>query len=55
MKFWISCHKFTVQVNTDARDVIIDAAPIVQRFKGQHVVSLLRWAKGLGGLKWERM
>jgi hypothetical protein len=52
-KHWISCNKFTVEVETDARDVVIRAAPIVRRFQGQPLANLLSWASDLGGLKHE--
>ena len=53
MKHWVSCTKFTVQVDTDERDIIVWAAPIVRKFSGQPLGFLLRWAKGLGGLRCE--
>jgi len=47
--WWVSCHKFTVKVCIrDER--IIDAAPIVRRFKGQPLDNLLSWMKSVGGL-----
>lgn len=50
MKHWISCSKLTVRVLT--RDgIIISAAPIVAKFKGQPLANLLRWAEKFGGLK----
>ena len=51
MKHWISCVKFTVEVETDARDKIIHAAPIVRKFQGQSLGNLLAWARKLGGLQ----
>jgi hypothetical protein len=53
MKHWVSCNKFTVQVNTDERGIITWAAPVVHRFQGQPLTFLFRWAKGLGGLRHE--
>jgi hypothetical protein len=50
---WVSCVKFTVQVDTNAQGVITRAAPIVRKFEGQPLANLLRWAKGLGGLRYE--
>jgi hypothetical protein len=49
MRHWVSCSKFTVQVNTDANDKIIWAAPIVRKFVGQPLANLLSWAMTLGG------
>ncbi len=43
MKFWVSCDRFTVRVDTDDRDIITFAAPIVRRFIGQPFVNLARW------------
>jgi hypothetical protein len=53
-KWWISCRKFTVQVNTVA-GVITRAAPIVAKFKGQPLDNLKRWAEKFGDLRVERM
>lgn len=53
-KWWISCLKFTVQVNVKD-GVIVNAAPVVTKFKGQPLSNLLRWAAKLGGLQTHRM
>jgi hypothetical protein len=52
---WVSCNKFTVQVETKGPEhMIVTAAPIVWRFVGQPLDNLLRWAdRRFGGLKWE--
>lgn len=44
-RWWISSERFTVQVNTDERGIIVWAAPIVRRFVGQPLANLARWAK----------
>lgn len=44
VKYWVSCSRFSVQVNTDERGTIIWAAPIVRRFIGQPLGNLVRWA-----------
>jgi len=51
-KHWISCVRFTVQVNTED-GVIVLAAPIVRKFIGQRLENLLGWCARLGGLKHE--
>ena len=53
MRHWISCERFTVEVETDERNIIIRAAPIVRKFQGQPLANLLNWASDLGGLKHE--
>ena len=53
MKHWVSCVKFTVQVDTNLQGIITWAAPVVHKFRGQPLSFLLRWAKGLGGLRYE--
>lgn len=55
MKHWISCVRFTVQVNTDERGTIVWAAPVVRRFVGQPVANLLAWARKLGGMRHEKL
>jgi hypothetical protein len=54
-RHWISCAKFTVEVETDGRDVITRAAPIVRKFVGQPLVNLLKWAGDFGRLRHEVM
>ena len=54
-RHWVSCAKFTVEVETDANDKITRAAPIVRKFVGQPLGNLLRWAEDLGRLRHEVM
>ena len=42
-QYWLSCSKFTVQVNTDESGKIVWAAPITRKFVGQPLANLLRW------------
>lgn len=42
-KYWLSCSRFTVQVNVDERNIIIWTAPITRKFVGQPLTNLLRW------------
>lgn len=51
-RVWISCRLFTVAVTTEW-GVITEAAPMVQRFKGQRVVNLIKWAQKFGGERHE--
>lgn len=46
-RHWISCARFTVEVETDG-DKIVRAAPIVRKFLGQPLANLLEWAQSLG-------
>jgi hypothetical protein len=55
VKYWISCNRFTIQVETDAREVIVWAAPIAHKFRGQPLLNLLNWARKFGGLYFEKL
>jgi hypothetical protein len=49
-KYWVSCKRFTGQVNVD--DGMIVSAPAVWgRFVGQPLTSLIRWLRQFGGLE----
>ena len=48
--YWLSCEKFTVQVDVDKDNVIVHTAPIVRKFVGQQFDRLVEWMAGLGGL-----
>ncbi len=48
-KWWVSCPKFTVHIETDEDGVITVAAPIVRSFIGQSVGELTRWARSRFG------
>jgi hypothetical protein len=52
-RHWISCARFTVEVETDTRGMITRAAPIVRKFQGQPIGNLLNWARELGGFRHE--
>lgn len=45
----------TVLVVVDANGFIIDAAPIIQRFRGQHFDQLVGWIAKQGGLMVDRL
>lgn len=47
---WISCDGFTCIVDVDGKDIIIAAAPIVGKFKGQPLNNLLKWIKKKWGI-----
>lgn len=49
--WWLSNHKMTVRVRTDANQRIMEAAPIVQKFRGQHLENLLRWMRRMSTTK----
>ena len=53
-KFWISCCKFTVQVDVKYC-YIVQATPIVRKFIGQPLCNLERWASKLGDLRFETL
>jgi len=55
IKYWISCNKFTVQVDTDENFIIKNAAPIVKVFIGQPFLNLIRWSRKFGGLYYEEI
>jgi len=46
VKYWLSCHRFTVQVNTDMAGIIVWTAPITRKFIGQPLTNLLGWCGG---------
>ena len=41
-KYWLVSRKATVRVITEDHR-IVEAAPLVQRFKGQHIQNLFAW------------
>jgi len=46
-QFWITCPKFTVQVDV-VKGKIVTAAPLVRVFIGQPLDNLLKWARSFG-------
>jgi hypothetical protein len=59
-KYWISCCKFTVLVETspggkEAESEIVWSAPMTSTFVGEPLINLLRWAKRFGGLQVKRL
>ena len=46
--WWLSNNQMTVKVKTDPHRIIIDAAPIVRKFKGQHLERLTNWMQRQG-------
>lgn len=54
-KLWLSCPKFTVFVEVGERGIITDCAPVVRRFKGQHLNDLRRWLRRFGELDMHRL
>jgi hypothetical protein len=49
MKYWLTCTRFTVQVNTNDTGIIVWAAPITRGFIGQPLGNLFAWMRGFGG------
>ncbi len=49
--FWLSSKKMTVSVDTDKKGIIINSAPIVNVFRGQHINKLIGWMKKQGWFK----
>jgi hypothetical protein len=48
--WWLSCSAFTCYVASDEDDFVMkQSAPIVRRFRGQHIKRLVRWMKDIGG------
>jgi len=52
--WWVSCNKMTVKVVTEDT-VIVEAAPVVWKFKGQPLKNLLLWISRFGGGKCVRI
>ena len=42
-KYRVSCTLFTAQVDVNRSGIIVEAAPILKRFVGQHFNALLKW------------
>ena len=40
--YWISCNKFAIGVKVD-KDTIINAPPLVAKFKGRTIDELMMW------------
>jgi len=55
MKLWVSCKKFTVFVEIDENEIIVDTALVVRKFIGQPIQNLCRWFKKFGDLKVEEL
>ena len=53
-KYWVSCKRFTGQVNVDD-DIITFTPPVWRKFVGQPFVHLLNWLRKFGGLKYEKL
>lgn len=51
VKFWLSCPRFTIQVNVDDRGDVYWTAPIAARFVGQGLENLVRWAGKFGQVR----
>ena len=49
--YWMSTHKMTVAVDTNADGVIVATPPIVRKFKWQHINALRAWLVKQGGYK----
>lgn len=48
MKYWVSTIKMTVFVETNNKNIIVNCAPIVKKFKGQSFRNLLKWLEKFG-------
>lgn len=48
---WASSNRMTVRVTVNQQNKIVDAAPVVRKFIGQHIGNLYKWMKRQGGLK----
>ena len=55
VKWWVSCTKFTGQVDTGKDDIILMAPPVWKKFVGQPFIHLLNWLRKFGGLKYENL
>jgi hypothetical protein len=49
--WWLSSVRMTVGVQTDARAVITDGAPIIRTFIGQPIRNLADWMRKQGGFR----
>lgn len=46
-KYWLSCRKFTVQVNV-RRGIVVWTAPVCSRFVGQPLSHIQQWFMSFG-------
>lgn len=53
MKFWLSCPKFTVLVETDMDGIITYTAAVTAKFTGQSIIALRDWATRFGPVEVE--
>ena len=54
-KWWMSNNRLTIQANVDDNGIVVEAAPVVKKFVGQHVNILRWWMRKLGGYKEEKL
>lgn len=45
----------TVWIQTNEKDVIVDCAPIVSKFIGQHIKNLADWMRKHGGFQYSEL
>ena len=53
--YWLSTEKLTVRVATNEEGRLVETAPVVRRFKGQHIDNLRSWLKTFPGYQEQRL
>jgi hypothetical protein len=55
-RYWVTCARFTIQVDTDDDAGLIRwTAPIARCFVGQRFIQLLSWARAFGDLRYQEL
>lgn len=47
-KWWVSCQKFTGQVNVDDDETVLTTPPVWKVFRGQKFCKLISWLAKFG-------
>ena len=53
--YWISSQRITIGVEVNSQGIIVQTAPIANKFREQPLKDLVRWMNKQGGLKIERL
>ena len=51
---YVGCLEGSGKVYLDESNVVVDAMPVFNKFIGQPIVALIRWAQAKGGYSMER-
>ena len=54
-EWYFSSKKMTVWVQSDERDIVTDCAPVVSKFKRQHIRNLADWMRKQGDFRYSEL